>query len=174
MLLPFVAPAAMVVAALNNARRLPWFGLAASAAGAAVGSATSAGCAASGYVELAIAARRGAGVGRQLQRSYRPVQAQPDRADPWSCAVGGSPPVSKVLTSLPVGERVGIAFSGGLDTSAAVAWMRDKGAIPYAYTADLGQYDEPDLRRGPRPGQAVRRRGGAASSTAGPSSCARG
>ena len=53
--------------------------------------------------------------------------------------------MSKVLTSLPVGERVGIAFSGGLDTSAAVAWMRDKGAIPYAYTADLGQPDEPDL-----------------------------
>jgi argininosuccinate synthase len=53
--------------------------------------------------------------------------------------------VSKVLMSLPVGERVGIAFSGGLDTSAAVAWMREKGAIPYAYTADLGQHDEPDL-----------------------------
>lgn len=47
--------------------------------------------------------------------------------------------------SLPVGERVGIAFSGGLDTSAAVAWMREKGAIPYTFTADLGQYDEPDL-----------------------------
>jgi argininosuccinate synthase len=47
--------------------------------------------------------------------------------------------------SLPVGERVGIAFSGGLDTSAAVAWMRERGAIPYTYTADLGQYDEPDL-----------------------------
>jgi argininosuccinate synthase len=53
--------------------------------------------------------------------------------------------MSTVLTSLPVGERVGIAFSGGLDTSAAVAWMREKGAIPFAYTADLGQYDEPDL-----------------------------
>jgi len=53
--------------------------------------------------------------------------------------------VSKVLTSLPVGERVGIAFSGGLDTSAAVAWMREKGAIPCCYTADLGQPDEPDL-----------------------------
>src|SRR6478609_2494829 len=51
----------------------------------------------------------------------------------------------RVLTALPVGERVGIAFSGGLDTSAAVAWMRSKGAVPYAYTADLGQYDEPDL-----------------------------
>src|ERR1044071_4296603 len=53
--------------------------------------------------------------------------------------------MSKVLTSLPVGERVGIAFSGGLDTSVAVAWMRDKGAIPCAYTADIGQYDEPDI-----------------------------
>ena len=52
---------------------------------------------------------------------------------------------AKVLTALPVGERVGIAFSGGLDTSAAVAWMREKGAKPYAYTADLGQPDEPDL-----------------------------
>jgi len=53
--------------------------------------------------------------------------------------------VSKVLTSLPVGERVGIAFSGGLDTSVAVAWMRDKGAVPCTYTADIGQYDEPDI-----------------------------
>jgi argininosuccinate synthase len=50
-----------------------------------------------------------------------------------------------VLSSLPVGERVGLAFSGGLDTSAAVAWMRHRGAVPYCYTADLGQYDEPDL-----------------------------
>jgi argininosuccinate synthase len=57
--------------------------------------------------------------------------------------------VSKVLTSLPVGERVGIAFSGGLDTSVAVAWMRHKGAIPYTYTADLGQYDEPDIESVP-------------------------
>ena len=53
--------------------------------------------------------------------------------------------MSKVLTTLPKGERVGIAFSGGLDTSAAVAWMRHQGALPYAYTADLGQPDEPDL-----------------------------
>ncbi|MCD9155037.1 argininosuccinate synthase [Aeromicrobium duanguangcaii] len=53
--------------------------------------------------------------------------------------------MSKVLTSLPAGERVGIAFSGGLDTSVAVAWMRDKGAVPCTYTADLGQYDEPDI-----------------------------
>ncbi len=53
--------------------------------------------------------------------------------------------MSKVLTALPLGERVGIAFSGGLDTSVAVAWMRDKGAIPCTYTADIGQYDEPDI-----------------------------
>jgi argininosuccinate synthase len=53
--------------------------------------------------------------------------------------------VSKVLTSLPKGRRVGIAFSGGLDTSVAVAWMREHGAVPCAYTADLGQYDEDDM-----------------------------
>ena len=53
--------------------------------------------------------------------------------------------MSKVLSSLPRGERIGIAFSGGLDTSVAVAWMRDKGGIPCTYTADLGQYDEPDM-----------------------------
>ena len=53
--------------------------------------------------------------------------------------------MSKVLTSLPTGQRVGIAFSGGLDTSVAVAWMREKGAVPCTYTADIGQYDEPDI-----------------------------
>ncbi len=53
--------------------------------------------------------------------------------------------MSKVLASLPVGQKVGIAFSGGLDTSVAVAWMREKGAIPFAYTANLGQYDEDDI-----------------------------
>ncbi len=52
--------------------------------------------------------------------------------------------MSKILLSLPRGERVGIAFSGGLDTSAAIAWMRSKGAIPYAYTANLAQPDESD------------------------------
>jgi argininosuccinate synthase len=50
-----------------------------------------------------------------------------------------------ILGSLPVGEKVGIAFSGGLDTSCALAWMRENGAIPYAFTADLGQPDEPDV-----------------------------
>ncbi len=53
--------------------------------------------------------------------------------------------MSKVLTSLPQGERVGIAFSGGLDTSVAVAWMRANGAVPCTYTADIGQYDEPEI-----------------------------
>ena len=53
--------------------------------------------------------------------------------------------MSKVLSSLPAGHKVGIAFSGGLDTSVAVAWMRDKGAVPCTYTADLGQYDEDDI-----------------------------
>ena len=57
---------------------------------------------------------------------------------------------AKVLTSLPRGERVGIAFSGGLDTSAAVAWMRERGALPYAYTADIGQPDETDLESIPQ------------------------
>jgi argininosuccinate synthase len=50
-----------------------------------------------------------------------------------------------ILAALPVGERVGIAFSGGLDTCCALAWMRERGAVPYAFTADLGQYDEPDI-----------------------------
>ena len=57
--------------------------------------------------------------------------------------------MSKVLASLPIGEKVGIAFSGGLDTSVAVAWMRSKGAVPCTYTADLGQYDEPDIESVP-------------------------
>jgi len=52
--------------------------------------------------------------------------------------------MSVILESLPVGQKVGIAFSGGLDTSAALHWMKGKGAIPYAYTANLGQPDETD------------------------------
>ncbi|HEX8053547.1 MAG TPA: argininosuccinate synthase [Thermoleophilaceae bacterium] len=50
-----------------------------------------------------------------------------------------------ILTSLPAAEQVGVAFSGGLDTSVAVAWIRANGGTPYAYTANLGQYDEPDI-----------------------------
>jgi len=52
--------------------------------------------------------------------------------------------LATILSTLPKGEKVGIAFSGGLDTSAAVHWMRAKGAIPCAYTANLGQPDEAD------------------------------
>ena len=55
-----------------------------------------------------------------------------------------------ILQSLPAGQKVGIAFSGGLDTSAALHWMRANGAIPYAYTANLGQPDEPDYADIPR------------------------
>jgi argininosuccinate synthase len=58
--------------------------------------------------------------------------------------------VPTILESLPIGEKVGIAFSGGLDTSAALHWMRAKGAIPYAYTANLGQPDESDYEEIPR------------------------
>ncbi|MDX2152277.1 MAG: argininosuccinate synthase [Bryobacteraceae bacterium] len=58
--------------------------------------------------------------------------------------------MSKILQSLPIGEKVGIAFSGGLDTSAAIYWMRQKGAIPYCYTANLGQPDETDYDDIPR------------------------
>jgi argininosuccinate synthase len=58
--------------------------------------------------------------------------------------------MSSILQSLPAGEKVGIAFSGGLDTSAALHWMRHNGAIPFAYTANLGQPDEPDYNEIPR------------------------
>src|SRR5215204_193052 len=58
--------------------------------------------------------------------------------------------MSTILEHLPAGQKVGIAFSGGLDTSAALHWMRKKGAIPYAYTANLGQPDEPDYDEIPR------------------------
>ena len=58
--------------------------------------------------------------------------------------------MTTILQCLPSGQKVGIAFSGGLDTSAALLWMRGKGAIPYAYTANLGQPDEPDYDEIPR------------------------
>src|SRR5256714_10385815 len=58
--------------------------------------------------------------------------------------------MTTILQSVPAGEKVGIAFSGGLDTSAALHWMRAKGAIPYAYTANLGQPDEQDYDDIPR------------------------
>ena len=69
--------------------------------------------------------------------------------------------MATILKHLPIGDKVGIAFSGGLDTSAALLWMREKGAIPYAYTANLGQPDEADYEsipaRAPNTGQ--KRRG---------------
>ena len=58
--------------------------------------------------------------------------------------------MATILERLPAGHKVGIAFSGGLDTSAALHWMREKGAIPYAYTANLGQPDEADYDAIPR------------------------
>src|SRR5450631_3603457 len=58
--------------------------------------------------------------------------------------------MSVILESLPLGQKVGIAFSGGLDTSAALHWMKQKGALPYAYTANLGQPDEADYDESPR------------------------
>jgi argininosuccinate synthase len=58
--------------------------------------------------------------------------------------------MSVILESLPLGQKVGIAFSGGLDTSAALHWMKQKGALPYAYTANLGQPDEADYDEIPR------------------------
>jgi argininosuccinate synthase len=62
--------------------------------------------------------------------------------------------MSHILQSVPVGQKVGLAFSGGLDTSAALHWMRAKGAIPYAYTANLGQPDESDYEEIPRKAKA--------------------
>ncbi|MGH6627819.1 MAG: argininosuccinate synthase domain-containing protein, partial [Burkholderiaceae bacterium] len=58
--------------------------------------------------------------------------------------------MATILQNLPTGQKVGIAFSGGLDTSAALHWMKLKGAIPYAYTANLGQPDEADYEDIPR------------------------
>jgi argininosuccinate synthase len=58
--------------------------------------------------------------------------------------------MARILESLPIGEKVGIAFSGGLDTSAAIYWMKEKGAVPYCYTANLGQPDEADYDEIPR------------------------
>ena len=58
--------------------------------------------------------------------------------------------MSTILETLPLGQKVGIAFSGGLDTSAALHWMKQKGALPYSYTANLGQPDEADYNEIPR------------------------
>jgi argininosuccinate synthase len=65
-------------------------------------------------------------------------------------ATQGDNVMATILQHIPAGQKVGIAFSGGLDTSAALHWMREKGAVPYAYTANLGQPDEPDYDEIPR------------------------
>ena len=70
--------------------------------------------------------------------------------------------MATILQRLPANQKVGIAFSGGLDTSAALHWMRAKGAIPYAYTANLGQPDETDYEDIPRRALELRRRAGPA------------
>jgi argininosuccinate synthase len=64
--------------------------------------------------------------------------------------IAGHMTAGRILQALPKGDRVGIAFSGGLDTSAALHWMRRRGAVPFAYTANLGQPDEPDYDAIPR------------------------
>ncbi len=68
--------------------------------------------------------------------------------------------MATILQHLPVGQKVGIAFSGGLDTSAALHWMKLKGAVPYAYTANLGQPDEARLRSHSTQSHGIRRRAG--------------
>src|SRR3954452_15130676 len=95
--------------------------------------------------------------GHRRRREHRPARLARavDRHGAGRGAAGAAAAGSRVsietstrrviLDALPVGERVGIAFSGGLDTCCALAWMRENGAVPYAFTADLGQYDEPDI-----------------------------
>src|SRR4029077_18329084 len=95
-------------------------------------------------------ARRGRGHGGRREHHLRRAAGGCGRF-----RAGGAPAASPggehvsdrhvILSRLPVAERVGFASSGGLDTCCALAWMREKGAVPYAYTADLGQYDEPDI-----------------------------
>src|SRR5664279_5623277 len=92
-------------------------------------------------VELTAGVARPATLGRGLARSVENTQF--DRKSELR-------PMATILQHLPSGQRVGIAFSGGLDTSAALLWMKLHGAIPYAYTANLGQPDEPDYDDIPR------------------------
>ncbi len=102
------------------------------------------------------ASHRGSGRhGHQRARHRTQGMVGQNRQDPGRRRLSRKAPMSAhILQSLPVGERVGIAFSGGLDTSAAVHWMRAKGAIPCAYTAHLGQPDEADYDDIPRKAKA--------------------
>src|SRR3954453_5634561 len=113
--------------------------------------------AAAGVVELVDTPALGAGAARcggssPSARMDSSAAVSPDQAK-LECAPGsklpGSIDVTHILHSLPKGERIGLAFSGGLDTSVAVAWIREKGGMPCTYTADLGQYDEPNLETVP-------------------------
>ena len=171
-MLPFLAPMAMILLAANNAKGIPWFGL--GAAGVGRGDRARrhrqgrpARPRRTGHRGRCRARRRRVDLGTSPPRRPRSARrvavsvARRERAIVGWSTTGRPSQGGRVLMSLPVGERVGIAFSGGLDTSAAVAWMRSKGAVPYTYTADLGQYDEPDLDTRARAGQGVRRRGGA-------------
>ena len=83
-----------------------------------------------------------------------PIAAKFDIHAPKSQTASGTSPIgssmSTILQSLPKGQKVGIAFSGGLDTSAALLWMKQKGARVFAYTANLGQPDEADYNEIPR------------------------
>ena len=72
-----------------------------------------------------------------------PAHAEPETISDTSMS-------QTILQSVPVGQKVGIAFSGGLDTSCALHWMKKKGALPYAYTANLGQPDENDYESIPK------------------------
>jgi argininosuccinate synthase len=102
------------------------------------------------------AGRRCAVLAEQALRagSCRPRRKWPENTlSPSPDPPGGAHPpqtMATILQSLPAGQKVGIAFSGGLDTSAALHWMKLKGAVPYAYTANLGQPDEPDYDDIPR------------------------
>src|SRR5262249_16059308 len=97
------------------------------------------------------ASRRGRHISRSAAQTRRHSRVDDRRAEQGSDrARRGEIALGHILQSLPIGERVGIAFSGGLDTSAALHWMRMKGAIPYAYTANLGQPDETDYDEIPR------------------------
>ena len=93
--------------------------------------------------------RRGRAIAARRRRAGQAKNAH-SRHSTYHLRFAESRHLATILGTLPKGEKVGIAFSGGLDTSAAVHWMRAKGAIPYAYTANLGQPDESDYAEIPR------------------------
>jgi hypothetical protein len=146
-LVPSVVTVVFGILASYNVPRMPVIGLIGSVILAAIAGARSVAVHRPRRDRVHDRRRRGVGVGGVVHRHVSPSGIRHRRVASSAMPDAASSTASnaKVLMSLPVGERVGIAFSGGLDTSAAVAWMRDRGAIPYTYTADLGQYDEPEL-----------------------------